>query len=168
MPLSEPFLTIFEGAIAPACQDVGLRCGNAADIFGPGVIISEIRAQIRDARVLIADVNGRNPNVFYELGVAHEMGKTAIPISHALRMFRSTCRIAACSSTRGPTPSPPSLSAVSVATSSTTSESLSLTKAKWRRRHPGASAALRRISGSRNTGRMRRAPTRGGGPCWLH
>src|SRR5690349_19029449 len=84
MPLSEPFLTIFEGAIAPACQDVGLRCGNAADIFGPGVIISDIRAQIRDARVLIADVTGRNPNVFYELGVAHEMGNTAIPISQRI------------------------------------------------------------------------------------
>src|SRR5579883_24137 len=41
-------------------------------------ILDKIRAQILEAKVLIADITGRNPNVFYELGLAHAAEKPVI------------------------------------------------------------------------------------------
>jgi nucleoside 2-deoxyribosyltransferase len=41
-------------------------------------LLDKIRQQIAEARVLIADMTGRNPNVFYELGLAHALEKPVI------------------------------------------------------------------------------------------
>ncbi len=41
-------------------------------------LLEKIREQILEAKVLIADVTGRNPNVFYELGLAHAFEKPVI------------------------------------------------------------------------------------------
>jgi|SRR6266853_3082947 len=41
-------------------------------------ILEKIREQILEAKVLIADITGRNPNVFYELGLAHALEKPVI------------------------------------------------------------------------------------------
>lgn len=41
-------------------------------------LLEKIREQIVEARVLIADITGRNPNVFYELGLAHALEKPVI------------------------------------------------------------------------------------------
>ena len=36
---------------------------------------------IRSSDIIIADITGKNPAVFYEVGIARQMGKTIIPIS---------------------------------------------------------------------------------------
>jgi hypothetical protein len=41
-------------------------------------LLDKIRGQILEAKVLIADITGRNPNVFYELGLAHAYEKPVI------------------------------------------------------------------------------------------
>ncbi len=41
-------------------------------------LLDKIREQILEAKVLIADVTGRNANVFYELGLAHAYEKPVI------------------------------------------------------------------------------------------
>lgn len=41
-------------------------------------ILDKITEYITDADVVIADCTGRNPNVFYELGIAHALGKPVI------------------------------------------------------------------------------------------
>lgn len=41
-------------------------------------LLEKIREQIIEAKVLIADITGRNPNVFYELGLAHALEKPVI------------------------------------------------------------------------------------------
>jgi hypothetical protein len=41
-------------------------------------LMEKIRQQILEASVLIADINDRNPNVFYELGLAHAFEKPVI------------------------------------------------------------------------------------------
>jgi hypothetical protein len=41
-------------------------------------LLEKIHAQIRAADVIIGDVTGRNPNVFYELGIAHAHEKPVI------------------------------------------------------------------------------------------
>lgn len=42
--------------------------------------MNDIWKSICEARFLIADLTGRNANVFYELGIAHTVGKEAILI----------------------------------------------------------------------------------------
>src|SRR3954452_5622402 len=44
-------------------------------------LLDKIRSYIDTADVLIADCSGRNPNVFYELGMAHALGKKVILIT---------------------------------------------------------------------------------------
>jgi hypothetical protein len=41
-------------------------------------LLEKIREQIVEAKVLLADITGRNPNVFYELGLAHALEKPVI------------------------------------------------------------------------------------------
>ena len=64
--------------IVPAIESCGLKPYRADDIFGHREVIRDIWQAIGRARLLIADVTGRNPNVFYELGMAHAIGKDVI------------------------------------------------------------------------------------------
>ena len=51
-----------------------------ADIFGTGKIIDQIWRGINSAKVLVAELTQRNPNVFYELGLAHALDKPVVLI----------------------------------------------------------------------------------------
>jgi hypothetical protein len=39
----------------------------------PGSVLPQILHEIRRAAVVVADITGHNPNVFYELGIAHQV-----------------------------------------------------------------------------------------------
>jgi hypothetical protein len=39
----------------------------------PGSILAQIVKEISHATVVVADITGLNPNVFYELGIAHQL-----------------------------------------------------------------------------------------------
>lgn len=41
------------------------------------------------SKIVIADFSGRNPNVMYEVGIAHTLGKIVIPISQTLEHIPS-------------------------------------------------------------------------------
>ncbi len=58
---------------------VTCRRGDADILTVP--LLEKINDYIRNADVLIADCSGRNPNVFYELGMAHALGKKVILIT---------------------------------------------------------------------------------------
>ena len=45
-----------------------------------GLITKEIIEQIISADLVIADLPGSNPNVFYELGICHTIGKKVITL----------------------------------------------------------------------------------------
>jgi len=78
MPFREPFYRIYEDHIKPTLEAAGLQVIKADDLFTPTAIIEDIWEYINRSRLLVADVTGRNPNVFYELGIAHTVGKDAI------------------------------------------------------------------------------------------
>lgn len=84
MPFSDPFNTYYAQLYKPAIEDTGLRPVRADDLFRPGIIVADLWGMIRDAKVLLAELTTKNANVFYELGLAHAIGKPIILISETL------------------------------------------------------------------------------------
>ena len=56
-----------------------IRADN--DIFGTGKIMDQVWSGINNAKVLVAELTKRNPNVFYELGLAHALKKPVVLVS---------------------------------------------------------------------------------------
>ncbi len=83
MPFAGSFDGVWETIIRPTVQQIGDTCTRADDVFKPGPIIADVLDSIRKADYLIADLTSRNPNVFYELGVAHELGKPVILLTQS-------------------------------------------------------------------------------------
>lgn len=71
-------------AIKEACADAGLECLRADDIWEESTFIQDIVNLIFQARIVVCDFSKRNPNVFYETGIAHTLGKEVVPIAQAL------------------------------------------------------------------------------------
>jgi hypothetical protein len=81
MPFQPSFERLFKEKIKPTVESCGLRCTKANDLFSPTPILEDIWTHIFKSKVIIADVTGRNPNVFYEIGIAHTIGKPVILIT---------------------------------------------------------------------------------------
>ena len=45
---------------------------HPAQIKASGIIVEDVKKEIREADVVVAILTGQNPNVFYELGIALE------------------------------------------------------------------------------------------------
>lgn len=70
--------------IQKACQEAGYRCARGDEDFTRSEILTHVLKQMITARVVIANISTRNPNVFYELGIAHSIGKPTILVSKRL------------------------------------------------------------------------------------
>jgi hypothetical protein len=82
MPFAEPLGSYYTKIYEPAIRKAGLNPKRADDdIFGTGKIIDQIWAGINSARVLVAELTGRNPNVLYELGLSHAIKKPVVLVS---------------------------------------------------------------------------------------
>lgn len=81
MPFSTHLTPIYSDHIKSVCNQLNLKCLRADDIFSNSSIIEDIWCQINKARVIIADLTSKNPNVFYEIGIAHTIGKPVILIT---------------------------------------------------------------------------------------
>lgn len=80
MPFDVGFATVYD-SIRQAAESAGLRCRRADDIWENAAIIQDVVALIDRSRVVICDCTGRNPNVFYEAGIAHTLGREVILIT---------------------------------------------------------------------------------------
>ena len=67
--------------IKGTCEEVGFRCFRGDEKEFKGDIFPEVLRYIAKARIIIANINGRNPNVLYELGVAQAMDKSVILVA---------------------------------------------------------------------------------------
>jgi hypothetical protein len=82
MPFAGPLGSYYEKIYDPAIRKAGLTPVRAdAEIFGTGKIIDQIWRGITAAKVLVTELTSRNPNVFYELGLAHALGKPVVLVS---------------------------------------------------------------------------------------
>jgi hypothetical protein len=68
----------------PAIKEAGFEPVRGDEIFSSGSVVEQIWEQIEKAKVLLADLTGKNPNVFYELGLAHADRKPVVFTSGAL------------------------------------------------------------------------------------
>lgn len=71
-------------AVKLACNSLHLDCAKADDIWENPTFIQDIFELIFTCRVVVADFTGKNPNVFYEVGIAHTLGKTVVPITQSI------------------------------------------------------------------------------------
>ncbi len=71
-------------SVKKVCDQQNLDCMKADDIWENSAFIQDIFDLIFTSRVVIADFTGKNPNLFYEVGVAHTLGKTVIPITQSI------------------------------------------------------------------------------------
>lgn len=71
---------VMEYIISPVCQDFGYSVVRADKMANSGLITKAIIEQIISADLVIADLTGNNPNVFYELAIRHSYRKPAIQI----------------------------------------------------------------------------------------
>src|SRR5258708_1092878 len=60
-----------------------LRCERGNDLFGSNVVMDDIHQNIESAALVIADLTGRNPNVFYEIGIAHALKKEVLMLAQS-------------------------------------------------------------------------------------
>jgi hypothetical protein len=65
------FATV-QAAVNEATKLAGVDLVHPAQIKASGVIVEDVKKEIREADVVIAILTGQNPNVFYELGIALE------------------------------------------------------------------------------------------------
>jgi len=82
MPFDAAFDQVYD-SIRQAAENVGLQCRRADDIWENEAIIQDVVALIDRSRVVVCDCTGRNPNVFYEAGIAHTLGRKVILITQS-------------------------------------------------------------------------------------
>jgi hypothetical protein len=79
-----PFNDNYRGiyiTIKEVCSRLNLNCIRGDEEYIPNEIFPEMIKQIIKSRLIIANITGRNPNVMYELGVAHALGKPTIVVA---------------------------------------------------------------------------------------
>lgn len=84
MPLATSLKPVYDDHILTVTKHLGIRCERADDFFSSEAVIDEIWSAIYNAKMCIADCTGRNPNVFYELGIAHTLGRPCILIAQSM------------------------------------------------------------------------------------
>lgn len=77
MPFDEDLRNTYD-VIESVAEYCALDCVRADRIAQSRQITDDINSNIENARVVIADLSGNNPNVFYEVGLAHGRGKRVV------------------------------------------------------------------------------------------
>lgn len=80
MPFDAQFNPVYV-ALQGAATGLGMTCQRGDDIWDHDHIIQDVVSLIGKAKVVICDLTGRNPNVFYETGIAHTLGCDVILIA---------------------------------------------------------------------------------------
>ena len=82
MPFSAAFDEVY-AVITRASSRTNMRCSRVDGIWENHAVIQDVIALIDRSRYVVCDCSGRNPNVFYEIGIAHTLGKEVILITQS-------------------------------------------------------------------------------------
>lgn len=81
MPFRGSRRAVYEKSIRPACEAIGVSCMRADEFYGSKHVMAEIVSLIKKARIVVSDISELNPNVLYETGLAHALGKRVLIIT---------------------------------------------------------------------------------------
>jgi len=81
MPFSLEWSGDVHRTLSGACKATAVQPVRGDDVFTPTDILVDIWHSINGEDFVIADITGRNPNVLYELGIAHTLAKPVLIIS---------------------------------------------------------------------------------------
>lgn len=84
MPFATAFRDVYN-AIRLAISDADLTPKRADDEFLTRASLERILRGILEAEVVIADMTGRNPNVFYEVGIAHATKENVVLLAQSIK-----------------------------------------------------------------------------------
>lgn len=80
MPFRKEFEGVY-GVIKRVGTKLGIRVFRADEMVSPGQITDQILEAINKSGIILADLTHKNPNVLYEIGIAHTLGKKTILIT---------------------------------------------------------------------------------------
>jgi len=85
---------VLDFIVKPAIEkaDLDYHVIRADDITKSGSFVKDIIEQLNSAYIVIADLTGQNPNVFYELGVRHALSSRTIIIAQSIDDIPSDLR----------------------------------------------------------------------------
>jgi hypothetical protein len=81
MPFKEHYDAYYSALFQPSLEAAGYNVTRADDVFTPHPIIEDIQKAIIGADLILCEMSERNPNVFYELGLSHAIGRPTILVS---------------------------------------------------------------------------------------
>lgn len=81
MPFDKKFDDIYKYGIKGAAEKVGAYAERVDEQNFTEGILDRIFNQINKADVIVADMTGRNENVYYEVGYAHALGKIVLLVT---------------------------------------------------------------------------------------
>lgn len=84
MPFKADLYPVYNDHILKVMQKLSLSCKRGDDFFTTNHIMSDVWSAIYHAKLCIVDCTERNPNVFYELGIAHTLGRKTVLITQTM------------------------------------------------------------------------------------
>jgi hypothetical protein len=83
MPFNAKMGKVYTNHITKMGAGLGLTIRRADEIFSPGPFMEKVWGGICAAQLVLADCTEKNPNVFYEIGMAHTVGKKVVLITRS-------------------------------------------------------------------------------------
>jgi hypothetical protein len=84
MPFDSEFGEVHRDFLLPTLEEAGFEVRRADDLFDQRNILRDIVESISGSDLIVADLTGLNPNVFYELGIAHATRRPVILLTQAV------------------------------------------------------------------------------------
>jgi nucleoside 2-deoxyribosyltransferase len=84
MPFDKEFDAIYEDLIKKPLIEAGYTVTRADSLLNQQNILQEIVRGVTTADLVVADLTANNPNVFYELGLAHALGIPTVLLAQSI------------------------------------------------------------------------------------
>ena len=78
IPMHSDFNNVYRAGIEVACFNAGADCERVDESIFVESVIERVHTQIAKANIVISDMTGRNPDVFFETGFACALKKQVI------------------------------------------------------------------------------------------
>ena len=85
MQFSKEYNELYDDVIRPVTEKFGYECIRADEYYSGTPILNDIIRSIKESSVVVAEITPDNPNVFYEIGYSHAIGKPTILLCDKVR-----------------------------------------------------------------------------------